>query len=322
MSLTEENSLILDIRANNFEIPSDYTLSQITDILYENIGNTHSDTREAVYYIFCNWIFEGKYSSSELIAMGDLMEKNIIQHLNEENTDFVFTRAFSILVLALLVEYDYMIRIGRAKSKEPYLNQKIMSKWLKSATGYYRQEKDYRGFVQDKGWAHSIAHGADFFYDYSKHLLSTPQDLQSILEMFAKKLKQPCSLIFTAREDKRISIVIYTILARLETPVKDFEVFISSLVEIYREKAWYNLDQNDKINNSGHNIRDLLFSIYFLIKFGINSAPGAHFDWPLFSEKQFESNQKSELLKIIERALIEIDHGSNYLPLSDKIDKA
>ena len=51
----------------------------------------------------------------------------------------------------------------------------------KSAT-YLSQEKDTRGFVKGKGWAHSIAHGADLAAVIANHPLLEKRLIPIVLE--------------------------------------------------------------------------------------------------------------------------------------------
>jgi hypothetical protein len=72
--------------------------------------------------------------------------------LGEVDTDTVFRRSFSVLVLATVIERDTSERLVPA--------EKVL-RWGDQIVSWFLREQDLRGFVPGKGWAHAIAHGAD-----------------------------------------------------------------------------------------------------------------------------------------------------------------
>ena len=70
---------------------------------------------------------------------------------------------FSVLVIAAIIEYDV---------KKKVLDPDIMRYTVHKVIHYMMEEKDTRGFIQEKGWAHAIAHGADALDALAKHPLT------------------------------------------------------------------------------------------------------------------------------------------------------
>ncbi|PKR85061.1 DUF2785 domain-containing protein [Heyndrickxia camelliae] len=68
--------------------------------------------------------------------------------MGEENADAVFTRSYSALTAQLILNHDI---------KEEFLSRELLEKSIQSSFLYLHQEKDVPGYVEEKGWAHSIA---------------------------------------------------------------------------------------------------------------------------------------------------------------------
>ena len=85
-----------------------------------------------------------------------LSDKYLFLGIGESGTDTVFTRAFSSLYIGLaLCKHD----------EDPYLSGEEVQKVKQTLLSYVQQEKDFRGYVDGKGWAHSIAHVSDALND-------------------------------------------------------------------------------------------------------------------------------------------------------------
>ena len=74
--------------------------------------------------------------------------------LGEHGTDTVFRRSFSALVLAECID-------ARQRTRRRWLPDDKLLSWGDRLAAWLVRERDLRGFVPGKGWAHALAHGAD-----------------------------------------------------------------------------------------------------------------------------------------------------------------
>ena len=77
-------------------------------------------------------------------------------------SDDVFTRSFSALVIALI--------LGKNRENKNFPEALILET-IQRSVDYLKLEKDYRGFVHEKGWAHAVAHGSDLLAEAIAHPL-------------------------------------------------------------------------------------------------------------------------------------------------------
>ncbi|MEL3971933.1 DUF2785 domain-containing protein [Rossellomorea oryzaecorticis] len=135
----------------------------VVESMITHIGSPDAELRDKLIYTsFFRLIIENNQLESELltelldISLDDLLLKGI----GEKGTDTVFTRAFTTLLIALILYRD---------NEDNFLGQKRIDRVKDQLILYISNEKDLRGFVSGKGWAHSVAHVADAFDELVKN---------------------------------------------------------------------------------------------------------------------------------------------------------
>ena len=131
--------------------------------MIEHIGTTDSELRdELIYSTFCWLMIEKNELKHEvLIELLDTCLNNLLLHgIGETETDSVFTRAFTTLLIALILYRD---------NKDDFLTKGMVHEVKGKLIHYFNLEYDLRGYVPEKGWAHSVAHAADAFDELVKN---------------------------------------------------------------------------------------------------------------------------------------------------------
>ncbi|WKA56628.1 DUF2785 domain-containing protein [Planococcus shixiaomingii] len=142
---TKENELLL--------IPS----------MVEYIGSTDAELRDQlIYSMFLKVIVEKQLEPPLLSNLLDacLSENLLYKGIGEKESDSVFTRSFTTLLIALILYRD---------NEDHFLSEMKVSEVKEHLIAYINRENDLRGFVSGKGWAHSIAHVADSFEELIKN---------------------------------------------------------------------------------------------------------------------------------------------------------
>jgi len=178
-----------------------YDLDQLIDHMMFYIGDTNPYLRdELIYESFSKLITSERMNDIQLKYVFSTIcsDEFLFYRIGETNKDSVFKRSFSALVLALLLAFH---------KKKAFLEAFEIEQAYFNAIRYLREEKDERGIVPKKGWAHATAHGADVLkYIISLDEIAIDQKLH-ILEVIIDKikcLKHP----FGANEDDRLARVL------------------------------------------------------------------------------------------------------------------
>jgi len=93
-----------------------------------------------------------------------------------------FAQPFAALTLAEVVRAD---RIA------PFMSEAERASVVSAATAYLGGVRDYRGFDEQQGWRHGVAHGADLMLQLAVHPALGKQAHQAILSAVATQLGAP-----------------------------------------------------------------------------------------------------------------------------------
>src|SRR3972149_298850 len=186
----------LDIRENKFALPAGHSTGLLTEELFSYLESTDPELRDLIAYeTFANWLEQGLYTTDELRAYILRLILNLQNELGERDTDSVFTRAFSMLFLAEIVHYD---------NQHPFLDKDEALNILAKGLNYLEEEKDPRGYVPEKGWAHALAHTSDLLYVLAGNRNLSREHLEQILQGIASKLIVPTDWVYVHGEDDRL----------------------------------------------------------------------------------------------------------------------
>ncbi|RSK27192.1 DUF2785 domain-containing protein [Bacillus sp. HMF5848] len=131
-----------------------------------------------------------------------LSEDMLFYKIGEVGSDSVFQRTFSALLIAILLYRD---------NEENYLSETEHRQIIEKITNYCMLEKDYRSFVQEKGWAHAPAHIADVIDECVKRRYTTSEQCELLWKGLETLLLQS-SIVFDAEEEERMATAVFAMI--------------------------------------------------------------------------------------------------------------
>jgi hypothetical protein len=208
------------VRSAEMKVPTDRPLADLTAELTTMLGSVDPVERdETAYPILATWISEGVYDDL-LAGLGDGMAAGLTQGLGESGTDSVFRRSFSALVLAECIERD---------NAESLLPPAKILEWGDRVTGWLVRERDVRGFVPGRGWAHAVAHGADAVGVLAESPHFGLTELTVLLDVIADRLLLETPAPLASGEPDRLALATMTILRRRLVPLRIIEPWLARL---------------------------------------------------------------------------------------------
>ncbi|MDX1379122.1 MAG: DUF2785 domain-containing protein [Anaerolineales bacterium] len=246
-----EKNFWITLAKNGYKIPEGHTLEELTETLFGYLGSTDPDLRDDIAYIvYANFLKREMYSQDEVRAHVNKLLANLQNGIGETGTDSVFLRTFSVLLLAEIVYRD---------NKSPILDEKQVREILEKGLGYLEAEKDPRGYVPVKGWAHALAHTSDLLLELGKSRFFNKDDLESILNGISNKLVHSTDWIYIHGEDERLANAVIAILQRDLVTQEFLRSWLKSLIE--PEKSWKGAYMDEGLANAIHNVRNFLRSV-------------------------------------------------------------
>lgn len=208
------------VRSAEMAVPTDRPLPDLTAELTTMLGSTDPDERDGIAYpVLATWVSAGVYDDL-LSGLGDGMAAGLTRGLGETGTDSVFRRSFSALVLAECVARD---------NTEALLPAAQILRWGDLISGWLVRERDVRGFVPGRGWAHAVAHGADAIGVLAESPHFGLNELTVLLDVLADRVLEETPTPLSSGEPDRLARATMTVLRRRLVPLRIIEPWLARL---------------------------------------------------------------------------------------------
>jgi len=173
---------VIDIIKNEIDKKSSISYSTFL-LMIENIGNVDSELRdEVIYGGWYDLLIDNKRLTidQKKFLLNYIFENKLLFYgIDKEQSDDVFTRSFTSLLLVLLLENHY---------ENNWISKEDEIRIIEKSISYMKTEKDNRGFVEVKGWAHAFAHGADLLGVISQSTYFEKNNSIEVLEIMKRAL--------------------------------------------------------------------------------------------------------------------------------------
>ncbi len=258
---TELKAALHELAGEDFKLAKDTQLAELIPAMLQYIGTTDSVLRDdLIYSAFNLWILKYKVVDPETlhgIALKAISNSHIYYKIGEIDSDSVFRRTFSMLLLPLVLIFH---------RSQPLLSRDEIMQIKTALLRYTREEKDLRGYVDTaRGWAHSVAHCADALDDLARCNEMEGSDLREILQTLTAMLCRQDG-VYNWGEEERLATVILAVLDRQLLPEDELDAWIQGLADAVLA---VNVHPQKMILRS--NIKNFLQSLYFRVRWEFGS---------------------------------------------------
>uniref|UniRef100_UPI00403F8E42 DUF2785 domain-containing protein n=1 Tax=Paenibacillus sp. FSL F4-0243 TaxID=2954732 RepID=UPI00403F8E42 len=211
------------IEENDYELRSGEQLRDYVKLMLEYIGDPQPKLRDdLIYSTFYKWINEKQwFSDAELreLLLILLDEQHLFYHIGSKEDQAVFTRTFSVLIVALILQRH---------REQAFLASAEFTNVKEALIRYYEEEQDLRGFMPEEGWAHAAAHGADALDELVLCSESDAAIREEVLAVIQRMLYND-QHIFRDEEDERIATIVATMIDHHLLPQQSIVDWIRNL---------------------------------------------------------------------------------------------
>jgi Protein of unknown function (DUF2785) len=240
------------VQEADFEVPADRPLDDLTAELTRMLGSNDPVVRDGTAYpALATWTSRGVYDDL-LSGLGDGMAAGLAVGLGDRETDAVFRRSFSVLVLGECVARDN--KVGLVPPTK-------VLEWGDRISTWYLRERDLRGFVPGKGWAHAVAHGADAIGTLAESPHFANPELTVLLDVLADRLTLPVDAPFAHGEPDRMAAATMCVLRRNVVPLSVLEPWVARLASAATARALRGTDPFLQRSNSEAFLRALYLQL-------------------------------------------------------------
>lgn len=249
------------VSAADFRVPADRRLSDLTAELTELLGTPDSDDRELALAVLCTWIERGVYDDL-LPGLGDGIATGLLTGIGERGTDSVFRRSFSALVVAEVIDRD---------TRRPRVSRSKVHEWGDKLATWFLMERDERGWVDSRGWAHAIAHGADAFGALARSPHCGPGELLVVLDVIGDRVNRPPTAAWYSGEPDRLAMATIEVLRRGLVPNELVDSWLERIAAAARTRRT-DTDGGDVYLQTG-NAAAFLRALYLQLALGPTAPP-------------------------------------------------
>lgn len=208
------------VHDDDFRVPDGLPLADLTEELTLMLGDVDPSRRDGTAFpTLSTWISRGVYDDL-LPGLGDGMVAGLSAGLGEVGTDSIFRRASSVLVLAECIRRD--------NSRPLVLGGKVLQ-WGDAIATWLLREQDLRGYVDGKGWANAVAHGADALGALAASPHLGHAELTVVLDVVADRLLLPVAQPFAHGEPDRLVDTTLAVLRRGTVPLTVLEPWLNRI---------------------------------------------------------------------------------------------
>ncbi len=255
MTETELKQILLAMKEQ--QATTSYPAEALASEMLQHIGSTDLVLRDTlIYSLFSEWITEANvldFNTLKALFVQLQGEQFLFKGIGQSETDHVFTRSFSVLLITLILNTN---------NRNHFLAHDELSQVETNLIQYLQQENDLRGFVAEKGWAHSVAHAADAVNELLQGNHQIDCDYTVLLEILIGAVLNGNSHL-RDDEDALILVPIFTLLEKglpkrvLVDHIMRFPAFLEEQYLLLDEFNYWNLYANTK---------QFLRSLYFKTK--------------------------------------------------------
>lgn len=223
-------SKLQTIAQADYAPPDSQVVETILEACLEHLGSVDGELRDGlIYNVLARWMTRSVLDPEQIRRIWSMLldEEHLFFGLGEKESDSVFMRSFSVLLLAVVVY---------AHRQTPFMSGKEVGRTLEAVLEHMRREQDRRGFVPGKGWAHAIAHNADTVDELALCEEVSADQLAEILGVLFEVLTTG-ETVYTHQEDERITTAVMSIWGRGLIEASQFEAWLAQFPPLTKEMA-------------------------------------------------------------------------------------
>jgi hypothetical protein len=219
----------ISLKSAGFKVPAGSSAEALSSELFDMLLSTDPVRRDDIAYeAFAAWVHRDELlgpTTLETLRVRFVSMARV--GLGDAKDDRVFGRSFAVLCLSVLAAEDL---------RKPFLTDSGYRELLGLGLEALSRERDLRGYVPGKGWAHATAHAADLLKFLARNSALKSDDAAHIVEGIANRLRT-AGQVFLWGEDVRLAMALRSLIARSDfnpTPITQW----AARLQLDHEAVW------------------------------------------------------------------------------------
>jgi hypothetical protein len=239
------------LKAANFEMADDAGRQSLARALLPCLADPDPGLRDGIAFeAYSTWMRAGKLD----VAMREDLLSRLMAMLQPDPADQDgFRQPFAALVLS---------EVARTDRLSSWMSSEQRNRLVDEAARYLSSVRDYRGFVEQQGWRHGVAHGSDLVLQ----LVLNPQldrgAVDRLLAAVAAQVAPPGEHAYVDGESERLARpVLYAASRKLHSP-EDWGKWLQAVASPAPLPDWGAAFQSRSGLAKRHNLQAFLYALY------------------------------------------------------------
>ena len=240
-----------ELKHRHFDIANDSERQTFARNLLPCLYSPDATLRDRIgYEAYATW----RHDKSLDAATWQFIERSLLPKLyaSEPDPDGVI-KPFAALVLAEAIKAD------RAA---PYLSEEERKSLLDAATNYLIALRDYRGFDNDVGWRHGVAHVADLLVQLAPTPSIGKVEMDQILAATTMQIVPPETHFYVYGESERLAMLVAVVASRGIYTAEDWSAWLLKIASPTPLANWGDAYWSQAELAKRHDTMNFLLALY------------------------------------------------------------
>lgn len=220
------------LKALKFTVPDAGERLALAEGLLACLGDPDPELRDGIAYeALTQWLRAGDFDTDALRKLRDALYASL-----DSDDAGGFKHPFAALVLS---------EVARTDRVQPWMTPVERAAMVERAARFLQSVDDYRGFDDEQGWRHGVAHGADWLMQLALNPALERTQLDAILAAVAAQVVPESAHAYVFGEAGRLARPVLYIAKRDVYSDADWQAWFASLVprigdaeQAYIDEAW------------------------------------------------------------------------------------
>jgi len=242
---------LVQLKEQGFDIADPDSRDRFAIELVDCLGDPDPQIRDGIAFEGFVTLLRGKQLQTD--AIHTLLTTMTNQLNSDEEDQFGFRKPFLALALA---------EVARVDRIEPIFSEAERDELVTTSTAYMRSIDDYRGFDEEEGWRHAVAHTADLQMQLTLNSAVTNEQLLRIRDAIATQVAPQGEHFYVYGENERLARPILFMATRDVFTEQEWIDWFAKLGAADPYESWNDIFSSQAGLAKLHNTRAFATAIY------------------------------------------------------------
>ena len=252
--------------SSGFEVSDSAARARLAIELVDHLADPDPAMRDGVAFTgLSTWLRAGALDA----ATRQILAERLLPHVEAAEDTAGFGRSFAALALS---------EVARADRLAPHLPAELRERLITAAGRFLTNTRDYRGFDDQAGWRHAVAHGADLVLQLGLHPATPAEETKRLLAAVATQVA-PAGTAFLHTEPDRLARAVFFLHGRGLLDAAFWDGWFAAVASPAPRGSWAAAFESTAGLARRHNLVAFLHAVGFAVRANPGAGSDALAEW-------------------------------------------